>query len=78
MNLVWNVRASQVNVMVTAGANQAFANIVLTLCDAADPVVFFLPTYFNHLMAVQMAGGSAQVSGAMPCQCAPMLPCHAC
>jgi aspartate/methionine/tyrosine aminotransferase len=47
--------------MVTAGANQAFTNIVLTLCDAKDRVVLFKPYYFNHLMALQMTGGAAEV-----------------
>ena len=45
--------------MVTAGANQAFTNVVLTLLDANDSVVLFKPYYFNHLMAVQMTGGGA-------------------
>ena len=41
-------------VMVTAGANQAFVNIVLTLLDAGDRAVLFRPYYFNHLMALQV------------------------
>lgn len=44
--------------MVTAGANQAFTNVVLTLLDTKDKVVLFKPYYFNHLMAVQMTGGA--------------------
>ena len=40
--------------MVTAGANQAFANIVTALCDPGDSVVLFKPYYFNHHMALQM------------------------
>ncbi len=44
----------QVEVMVTAGANQAFVNVVLALCDAGDEVVLFAPYYFNHLMALQV------------------------
>ena len=47
--------------MVTAGANQAFTNIVLTLLDPGDRIVLFVPYYFNHLMAVQMTGGAADV-----------------
>ncbi|CAH2067981.1 unnamed protein product [Thlaspi arvense] len=43
-------------VMVTAGANQAFVNLVLTLCDAGDSVVMFEPYYFNAYMAFQMTG----------------------
>lgn len=41
--------------MVTAGANQAFVNVVLTLLDASDKVVLFVPYYFNHLMAIQVS-----------------------
>eukprot|EP00775_Hariotina_reticulata_P011561 gene11559-11705_t len=54
-------------VMVTAGANQAFVNLVLTLCDTSDKVVLFAPYYFNHLMALQMTGGADQVA---------LGPCH--
>lgn len=43
-------------VMVTAGANQAFVNLVLTLCDAGDSVVMFAPYYFNSYMSFQMTG----------------------
>ncbi|KAF8389026.1 hypothetical protein HHK36_025711 [Tetracentron sinense] len=44
------------SVMVTAGANQAFVNLVLTLCDAGDSVVMFPPYYFNAYMSFQMTG----------------------
>ncbi|PSR96843.1 Aspartate aminotransferase [Actinidia chinensis var. chinensis] len=44
------------SVMVTAGANQAFVNVVLTLCDAGDSVVMFAPYYFNAYMSFQMTG----------------------
>ncbi|KAG2729199.1 hypothetical protein I3760_01G237700 [Carya illinoinensis] len=44
------------SVMVTAGANQAFVNLVLTLCDADDSVVMFAPYYFNAYMSFQMTG----------------------
>jgi len=48
-------------VMVTAGANQAYTNVVLSLLDAGDTAVLFKPYYFNHLMALQMTGSSAEV-----------------
>jgi aromatic aminotransferase len=41
--------------MVTSGANQAFTNVTLTLLDPQDRAVLFLPYYFNHHMALQMA-----------------------
>jgi len=45
-------------VMVTAGANQAYANVVVALLDAEDEAVLFAPFYFNHRMAIQMTGGA--------------------
>ncbi|RDX92290.1 Aromatic aminotransferase ISS1 [Mucuna pruriens] len=44
------------SVMVTSGANQAFVNLVLTLCDPGDSVVLFAPYYFNAFMSFQMTG----------------------
>ena len=38
---------------MTSGANQAFTNVVLTLLDASDRIILFVPYYFNHLMAIQ-------------------------
>jgi len=49
---------SQSEVMVTAGANQGYTNIVLTLMDAGDAAMLFRPYYFNHLMALQMTGSA--------------------
>ncbi|EED86265.1 aspartate aminotransferase, partial [Thalassiosira pseudonana CCMP1335] len=46
------------HVMITAGANQAFVNCVLTLLDERDEMgnrskcVVFEPYYFNHVMAL--------------------------
>ena len=44
----------QHKVMVTAGANQAFVNLVLALLDPQDAVILFAPYYFNHMMALQV------------------------
>jgi len=44
------------NVMVTAGCNQAFVNSVLTVTSPGDHVILLAPYYFNHVMAVQLAG----------------------
>jgi katanin p60 ATPase-containing subunit A1 len=49
-------KLSNSSVMVTAGANQAFVNVVLTLCDAGDSVVMFAPYYFNSYTSFQMTG----------------------
>ena len=42
--------------MVTAGGNMAFVNALLSICDEGDEVVLMSPFYFNHEMAVTMAG----------------------
>lgn len=44
-------------VLVTAGGNQAFVNAVLAVTDPGDEVVLPTPYYFNHEMAVVIAGG---------------------
>lgn len=41
-------------VMVTAGANQGFMNILLTITQPSDEIIFFTPTYFNYVMAAKM------------------------
>ena len=48
---------------VTAGSNMAFQALAMVLCDgpASEPAELILPVpwYFNHVMAVQLAGGRA-------------------
>ena len=41
-------------VMVTAGSNMAFLNILLTIADPGDEIILPLPYYFNQEMAVHM------------------------
>jgi len=42
--------------LVTAGSNMAFHAIARVLCDPGDEVIVPLPWYFNHVMAIQLAG----------------------
>ena len=42
-------------IYVTAGANQAFLNAVLAICDPGDEVILLSPYYFNHEMAIALA-----------------------
>jgi len=42
--------------VVTAGGNMAFVNAVLAIADPGDEVILPLPYYFNHEMAVRIAG----------------------
>jgi len=43
------------NIMVTAGANQAFANAILCLTSPGYHVLVLSPYYFNHVMCIQLA-----------------------
>ena len=43
-------------IMVTAGANMAFMHAVLAISEPDDEIILPVPYYFNHEMAVQMAG----------------------
>ncbi len=41
-------------VIVTAGANMAFLNVLFAITDPGDEVILSLPYYFNHEMAITM------------------------
>src|SRR5471032_3369827 len=43
-------------VMVTAGANMAFMHAALAITKPGDEIILPVPFYFNHDMAIQMAG----------------------
>jgi aspartate/methionine/tyrosine aminotransferase len=43
-------------VMVTAGANMAFMHAVFAITEPRDEIILNVPFYFNHEMAIQMAG----------------------
>ena len=43
-------------VVVTGGSNMAFMNAVLAIADPDDEIILNTPYYFNHEMAVTMAG----------------------
>jgi aspartate/methionine/tyrosine aminotransferase len=42
--------------LVTAGGNMAFMNAVLAITDPGDEIILPAPFYFNHDMAIVMAG----------------------
>ena len=46
-------------VVVTAGGNMAFVNAVLAIADPGDEVIILTPYYFNHEMAIGIAGATA-------------------
>ncbi len=43
-------------VVVTAGSNMGFLNAVIAIADPGDEIILPTPYYFNHEMAVTMAG----------------------
>ncbi len=43
-------------VVVTAGGNMAFFNAILAVADVGDEIILQTPYYFNHEMAIGMAG----------------------
>ena len=43
--------------LVTAGSNMAFNAVVQVLCDPGDELILPVPYYFNHEMAIRLAGG---------------------
>lgn len=51
-------------IVVTAGGNMAFLNAVLAVSDPGDDIVLLRPYYFNHEMAVAIAGGRAVLADA--------------
>eukprot|EP01041_Mallomonas_annulata_P003376 gene3376-6694_t len=42
-------------VMITSGANQAFVNAALAICDPQDNALLISPFYFSHKNALQLA-----------------------
>lgn len=43
-------------IIVTAGSNMAFMNAILAITSPGDEIILLIPYYFNHEMAIQMAG----------------------
>lgn len=46
----------QSRVVVTAGGNLAFMNAILAIADPGDEIILSVPYYFNHEMAIVLAG----------------------
>lgn len=44
-------------IIITPGSNQAFMVTMLTMLDPGDEVAIAAPYYFNHHMAIEIAGG---------------------
>jgi aspartate/methionine/tyrosine aminotransferase len=50
------IRSRGNQVFVTAGSNLAFMNAILAVTDPGDEIILLAPYYFNHEMAIVMAG----------------------
>ena len=48
-------------VVFTAGSNMGFLNAVLAIADIEDEIILMSPFYFNHEMAIEIAGCKAVV-----------------
>ncbi|EGJ32870.1 aspartate/tyrosine/aromatic aminotransferase, partial [Moorena producens 3L] len=44
------------SVVVTTGSNMGFLNAVLAIADVGDEIMLVSPYYFNHEMAIEIAG----------------------
>lgn len=55
------VHMEELEIMVTPGANQAFANTVFAVCDPGDTAILLAPMYFSHLMALQTANVAVSI-----------------
>ena len=48
--------ADERRIVVTAGGNMAFLSAILAIADPGDEIIHLVPYYFNHEMAVTIAG----------------------
>ncbi|NRB07466.1 MAG: pyridoxal phosphate-dependent aminotransferase [Richelia sp.] len=55
-----NIEINRENcIVVTAGCNMAFMNAILAITSPGDEIILNTPYYFNHEMAIAMAGCNA-------------------
>ena len=53
-------------IMVTAGANMGFLNALIAITDPGDEVILPRPYFFNHEMAIRMAGAVPRTVACRP------------
>ena len=49
------------SLMITAGGNMAFSHAISAITDPGDQVILLSPFYFNHEMAIDIAGAKPKV-----------------
>jgi len=59
LNTENKIDLSEREIVVTAGSNMAFLNVVLAITDPGDEIILQTPFYFNHEMAIEIASGRA-------------------
>lgn len=59
---------ARMDIGITVGAQQAFMNMAMVLCDQGDAALLLEPYYFSHKLALQMAGANIHFApnGAVP------------
>lgn len=62
---------SSMDLAITAGANQAFSNAALAVCDEGDHAVILAPYYFSHKLSLQLCGAQVHVCPFDPATLAP-------
>ena len=51
-----NLQLEDTAIIVTSGSNMGFLNAVLAIADVDDEIILLQPFYFNHEMAIDLAG----------------------
>ncbi len=51
-----HVQAQNAQIVFTAGSNMAFLQAMLAIADTDDEIMILSPYYFNHCMAIEIAG----------------------
>lgn len=65
------INTDWLDVVVTAGANQAFNNVAVALCDPGDKALLIAPYFYSHKLSLQLSGAEVSVCGFNPSTFAP-------
>ena len=49
------------NISITAGANQAFVDAAMAVCDEGDNAIILAPYFFSHRMTLQMCNANISI-----------------
>ena len=62
---------TDLDLVITAGANQAINNVALSTCDEGDNVIILAPYYFPHKSSAQLCGAKVSICPYDPSTLAP-------